>query len=203
MDEFTDEFIDDIRQHHTAHYRCYQRWLIYIRKQFEESAPWENQRMHSAARYAVERDIAERAGPPKDDKDELIFITISPEHSVKFDDFKEAVERFMKRTVFDKHEAIYTYEQTGETKETMGYHIHCHILCKKKVNTSPAKYTQMIKETFKYIKHIADVKKYPFSYYNEKSDYLHGKKWDKAKENALVINTEWRAHLGLKNIYTI
>lgn len=181
-------------------FKHYQLWLTGVRDDFVKQLPIEQQHRYNLFQYLARRD-AENEPKSQNKDNSIIFITISPEHSVTLDEFKETVERFTKRTVFDKSELQYTFEQTGETPESMGYHMHCHILCNKKVNTSPQKYHDMLKQTFKHIKHISDIKKYPASYFTEKSDYLQGKKWDKNKEKAVEINKLWRERHNLLPIY--
>lgn len=180
----------------------YKRWLSKLFVEFCDTAP-RTDRINSVARSVYRRKKEEEAPDPRDPKSQIIFITVSPEHSVPFRQFEALVNKFVSRTVFKDSGTLYTFEQSGTTDETMGYHPHFHLVTRKKVNSSPAKYEQFLRDSFKSIKYQSKVDSFPASYYQDKIDYLNGKKWDAKKDPACVINQKWRAEFGLKNIYDI
>lgn len=78
------------------------------------------------------------------------FITISPRDTVSFPDFKQAVERFVKRKWVSSY--VYVYEQRGIHENEIGKGFHMHMIL-----TKPDKnFARILKETKNTFKHLFD-----------------------------------------------
>lgn len=133
-------------------------------------------------------------------KEKFFFITVNPFEDVKIDEFKNKVERFMRRPFLVNPQ--YVYEQTGTTEQDMGKHPHVHIICDKLAGITKSKMVRFAHETFNKIVGNAssiDVKEYTYDFYDDKIKYITGQKWDEGKEDACKINIIWREKFGLEN----
>lgn len=133
------------------------------------------------------------------EKRELFWITINPKPGVALQQFRELVmTRLMNRKIMKG--AVFCFEQRAEEQPYHGF--HCHILLDKTM--SPKQMHDRIYNTFKNIvgnpKHI-DLRVYPYTYREEKLEYLKGRKWDSEKETLIKATQEWRKQEGLDDMY--
>lgn len=134
----------------------------------------------------------------KNVKEQIFFITVNPKPDTDLRHFKKIVNAFINRSFVKNCE--YQFEQTGKTMEELGKHPHVHIIIDKPADMSPAQLLARALSTFKNIignKQSIDIKTYPKTYREEKLDYIHGRKWDKDKEEAVKLNQQWRIQNAL------
>jgi len=187
---------DTLRDYYSQWFREYQCGLILLRDEFIKSAPRDKQYIYAAGKYCVDRIQKENA--PQKKGGSFYWVTISPPHDINLSDFKVMIERVTKLS-FMKN-PIYALEQTGTTNETLGYHMHCHMIVPKVVNISPADIKRRLVRT---TKSIVDCKVFTDDYKEDKILYLQGKKWDEDKDEAIKYTEIWRAKNDIKNIYGI
>lgn len=114
-----------------------------------------------------------------------LWLTVSPKASIEWKDFKDVIERFVKRTMFNDH--LYVYEQRGKEETSIGDGFHCHLLLKRNLDYKPSKVIQNSKNTFK---NITNVKKFEiFNYHwldeqfkKDKVEYITGLKTGEDKD---------------------
>jgi len=136
---------------------------------------------------------------------DLIFITINPKPGILHTTFLEKVKKDAHRPLFKS--GNYCFEQRGKDTLTMGTGLHAHLAMVRETSYKPSQIHQILADSWLkagligHKKHI-DVRAYPLSFMSDKLDYMSGKKWDKDKEQSVIINKEWRVKLGLNNIYS-
>lgn len=132
----------------------------------------------------------------------MYFVTINPKPDIKFDEFRRRTQKY-----FAKYkETEFAFEVRGK-KDDLYYGHHCHILMKARTkkndtHTIRSNIYKSFKDMVGNIKSI-DVRLYPESYWEDKRDYISGKKWDDQKDEAILATKEWRESIGLKSIYVI
>lgn len=142
----------------------------------------------------------------KKDEKTFHFLTISPRVGTDFDLFKKKVEYLVTRPFIKDAKCRYSFEQTGETEEDMGYHPHAHFVFSRVSGYSPKNITDRVFSTFKSMgerKYLIRLDQCPESWRTEKILYIQGVKWDSKKENAVKINKIWRRKNALEDIYTV
>lgn len=134
---------------------------------------------------------------------EIYWVTVNPKPEAQLDLIMKCIHNFCARkAVKDYH---YSFEQRGETLSECGKGIHCHILLKwdKRQN----KYVkQFLIESCKRIvgshsSSILNIRRITSNVYQDKLDYLHGKKWDKEKDDKIKIDKIFREKNNIFDIY--
>lgn len=145
--------------------------------------------------------IAYPSKPQKDNR-EILFITINPSSEVVFEDFYKKFELIKKRPFMVN--LAYTYEQRGKTEAEMGTGFHIHFMIDKTKYVTPAQVQRNLYSSFKSMvgsMNSIDVRKYPFSYREEKLMYMTGQKWEAEKEASCKVNEIWRQKNNLMRLY--
>jgi len=134
---------------------------------------------------------------------EIYWITVNPKPGVELPIIMKTIHNFCNRkAVIDYH---YTFEQRGESELELGKGIHCHmlILWNKKQN----KYLkQFLKESCGRIvgstnNNILNIRRITSDIYQDKLDYLEGKKWDKEKDLKIKMDKFFREKNNILCIY--
>lgn len=134
---------------------------------------------------------------------EIYWITVNPKPDVDIQLVLKCVLNFCKRkAVKDYHFSI---EQRGESEEEIGKGIHSHILVKwdRKQN----KYVkQFLIESVKrlvgnYSPAILNIRRITSDIYQDKLDYLDGKKWDEEKDIKIKWDKIYRERNNILCIY--
>lgn len=131
-------------------------------------------------------------------KREIFWCTVNPKPGVTYTSFKAVIERLMRRTFMKG--CIYVFEQRSKAVPYAG--IHCHFLVDKLM--SPKQMHNRISDTVKnYIGHSkhVDLRVYPYSYREDKLDYMSGKKWDVEKDDVIKATIDWRDENDIAPIY--
>lgn len=102
----------------------------------------------------------------------------------------------------------YCIEQRGETLEEIGKGLHVHLLfkrnqkrpseCVRECYNTFNKYTGMSYNIF----NTKSCKFYPLDYYEEKIEYMTGKKWDTDKLSKVEMDKKFREKNNIKLLYT-
>lgn len=132
-----------------------------------------------------------------------LWLTISPKKDIDFELFKNKIEIFANRKMFDDY--LYVYEQRGKTEETAGEGFHAHLLLKRNMKYKQNKIISNSKNTFK---KITDVENHdifnfhwcPEEYLNDKREYILGTKTGCEKDTKQLIDVIFREKKNL-NIY--
>lgn len=132
---------------------------------------------------------------------EIFWITINPKPTVTFEEFKEVIcERLTKR-VFMKG-AVFVFEQRSISSPYTG--VHCHMMVDK--NMSPKQMFDRVFNTVKdYVgnpKHV-DLRSYPYSYREDKLDYMRGRKWDADKDKVIAATIAWRRLNDIPDLFEV
>lgn len=142
--------------------------------------------------------IQKRMRDEFDKKREIFWITVNPKPDVSLIEFKRVIFRLMDR-VFMKG-ATFAFEQRASEEPYSG--AHCHIMVDKLM--SPKQMHNRIFNTVKQcvgnVKHV-DLRAYPYSFREEKLDYLKGNKWDTEKDAVVAATYNWREVNNLEDIY--
>lgn len=139
----------------------------------------------------------------KTNTNKYYWITINPKDDITLTDFISQVNKVVNMKIFNK--CIFSFEQRGETTDTMGTGLHCHILaCNDKYSVS-----NFCSNTRKhFIKFVGNINthvwivKIPEEWKNEKIDYIRGLKWDPEKDQKIIIDREWRREHQIEPYYT-
>lgn len=134
------------------------------------------------------------------------WITFNPKSDITLEQLMKFTDKLLsKKWITD---AIYSYEQRGETLEECGKGLHMHILivrnnfktthAKREIYNTFKSYTGMSKDIFvnKCFKAI------PYSWGQDKIEYLKGNKWDSEKDAKIKIDAEFRQKNNLNIYYT-
>lgn len=129
----------------------------------------------------------------------VYWITINPKPDISFDYFRNLIiERLFDRVIMKG--AVCAFEQRSKEAPYSG--VHCHILVDKRMG--PKKMFTRIFNTVNHIvgnpKHV-DIREYPYTYREEKLDYLRGKKWDPAKDPSVQATLQWRKDNNISDLY--
>jgi len=132
-------------------------------------------------------------------KREIFWITVNPKPDIEFHEFRELIlDRVIKRTFMKDCHVV--FEQRAKKEPYHG--IHAHILVEKRM--SPKQMFDRIFNTCKDVlgnKKALDIRHYPYSYHDDKLDYMKGKKWDPEKDPSVAATIKWRMVNGLLDIY--
>lgn len=135
--------------------------------------------------------------------EELYWITINPKPEADLEIFLKLLNNFVKRKPVCSY--MYNIEQRGETEADAGKGFHSHLLIgwDKKQN----KYIrQFCITTFKRVvgypsDQIINIRRITKDIYQDKIDYLNGKKWDVEKDNKIIVDIIFRKKNNLSLIY--
>lgn len=175
-----------------------ERWH-YWREKFQEAALADPTNPRAGLPFIFAGWIERKLRREYEQSREIFWITINPKPDVEFHTFHVLMrDRLMKR-VFMKG-AVYVFEQRAHDAPYQGF--HCHIMCDKRM--SPKQMHDRIYNTVKDIvgtrKHV-DLRTYPYTYREEKLDYMNGKKWDTDKEKSVIATRQWRKENDIEDFY--
>lgn len=131
--------------------------------------------------------------------DKAIFITIRPNPDVSWDTFRAICDKYVSRKMFIS--GTYSFEQKGESEDTLGKGFHIHLVVKSKDNLA-----QVLKNTINTFKHVAAANcvKVLDTSNGQKliQDYLIDyKSKDEHKEATQAWDALWRINEGLQPLY--
>lgn len=138
--------------------------------------------------------------------EQFIWLTICPEPKCSLPKFITAIDKFTRGV--NLKSCKYVYEQRGENIQELGKGFHCHLLIMKQAKLAPSQFERHCKSAFKecvgcnkaiHIQYFP--KDHPDNFWEEKIDYLHGKKWDKEKDAKIQMDILWREKHSLKSVY--
>lgn len=136
------------------------------------------------------------------DKGSIYWITINPPPNIDIQGFINRVHQLRERSYLPNIK--YSFEQRGEQLDEVGTGVHVHILCDKKKGVAPKNIINNLSSFLKnYISSSSsiDVKSYPKSYYQDKVNYLSGKKQDPDKDKKIEMDKIFRERFKLNSIY--
>lgn len=132
------------------------------------------------------------------------WVTINPKPDITLDKFITYIEKVVNRRMINK--CVYSFEQRGETEQTAGNGLHCHLLCETKVSYNNNIFAQRIRQLF--VEHVGNINthvhiiKIPSDWKDDKIEYIRGLKWDPDKEQKINIDRIWRMEKGLQPYYS-
>lgn len=131
-------------------------------------------------------------------KESILWMTLNFRPDVSLEDILIVLDRLSNRSFMTKY--WYNIEQRG-TETVHG--LHSHWLVQSSHPTA-----QFKRDVFSTVQHVVgnkncvDVKSYPLSFFQDKLDYLNGKKWDKDKDAKVLLDNKFRLENNLSLIYT-
>lgn len=134
------------------------------------------------------------------------WITFNPKEEITLAQMLKFTDKLLSKKWIQ--EAFYSYEQRGENMAELGKGLHMHILIKRNnFKTTHAK--REVYNTFKNLTGISEkvfadkcFKSIPYSWGQDKIDYLKGNKWDNEKEAKINMDVEFRKKNNLDIYYT-
>jgi len=162
----------------------------------EKFPDWDDAQIR-AARIEYRQSISQKT------KVDYYFITVNPKPDTDINIFIKLLGNFTKRKPVQNF--IYTIEQRGETEAECGKGFHSHILLSWDSAMSK-KVRQYAGETFKRIigsnnNNIININRIPKEFWEDKVDYMSGKKWDIEKETKLKYDKIFRKKNNLFLLY--
>ncbi len=125
------------------------------------------------------------------------FITINPDP--KHQDAHKLVTT--NNLFFTKYCTKYMFniEQRGTDKYSMGKGVHSHIVC---IPKSSNNFKRLIINNYKHLvgnTKAINIKTIPQDWYQDKTDYIKGIKWDGDKQSKIDYDIQWRQSINLQN----
>lgn len=133
------------------------------------------------------------------------FITINPKKSIILKDFRERLDKYVKRKMFKKY--MYVIEQRGETEKEAGKGFHAHILVERNITYKPSKVISNSKNTWKTMtnvenKEIFNIQFIPQDYIEDKKTYMSiGGKTGEGKDVKQEIDKFFRKKENIEDFY--
>lgn len=134
-----------------------------------------------------------------------LWLTVSPNDKIKFEDFQKKVTLFAKRKMFKDY--FYVYEQRGQHKEEIGKGFHCHFLLKRNIMYKQNKIISNSKNTFKNMTTVNDFQIFnyhwcPDEYLKDKLEYMQDmNKHGQEKNSKQLMDILFRQKKNLKEYY--
>lgn len=111
---------------------------------------------------------------PKNSKQQIIWLTITKSNSSTVAQFTEAISKLSQLRI-TQEKAKYCFESTGRDKNDFT-NIHCHYLCMKQIGVNKQNYLRRLEKNLKDIVFNINIQIYTADYYDDKIDYMNGKK---------------------------
>ncbi len=140
-------------------------------------------------------------------KNAYVWITINPKPDINVCKFRKACVNVAKRSFFKN--AMYVYEQRGDSDETIGKGFHCHMLAERDF-TKTTRPSHMKRDIGNSVKNILNLNaKNPYiqfvdaEYAKDKIRYMLGDKdlHKDEKDIKLVYDKLWRDRENIEHIY--
>lgn len=133
-----------------------------------------------------------------------LWITVSPNPSVKFLDFKKKIDQTANRKMFSNF--YYTFEQRASTIQELGKGFHSHMLLKRDMKYKQNKVIKNLKNSFKNITNTDNHQIFNFhwcpeEYLTDKIEYMSGTKTGKDKDKKQLMDIVFRQKNNLKEYY--
>lgn len=132
------------------------------------------------------------------------WITINPKPEITMEKFFQIINKITNLKIFRK--CIFSFEQRGETEQTIGSGLHCHILGCAGNGYSHSHFCSRIRNYFtEFVGNISThvwIVKIPEDWIEEKVQYIRGLKWDPEKEQKINMDRIWRMEKGIHPYYT-
>lgn len=132
----------------------------------------------------------------------LFWVTVNPKPEVKLDDFLSKLSKASSKVWIKNW--YYNIEQRGETLENAGQGLHSHFLIIPNKYKRISQVRDEFRSTFKGMignPRCIDVKSYPLNLFQDKLDYLEGKKWDDDKQTKIAVDNYFREKNKLLLLY--
>ena len=128
----------------------------------------------------------------------FIWLTVNPEPTVGFGDFRHLVTKAFKKTWLDQY--VYVFEQRGTTEVELGKGFHLHAIIGIPLDKKPSSCIRELGNTFK---KCCDISNYHFfqtklidhEEYKRKQEYILGKKQsttENMKAQKQEMDIQWR-----------
>ncbi len=140
----------------------------------------------------------------KDHNNGYCFITINPNKDVDLNTFREKIDKFVKRNMFQSYR--YVLEQRGATTDEAGKGFHAHILLKRNLDYKPSKIVVNTKNSFKGITNvdnpaILNIQTIGEDFAKDKDEYMNGVKTGEGKDEKQAIDIVWRKDNNIESVY--
>lgn len=131
----------------------------------------------------------------------FFWITLNFRPDVSLHDIMKTMDRIVKRKEFTHLE--YGYDQRGDTDETCGTGIHVHAVLKRISAMQKNQAIKWLHNTCKDLltKENIHVKQHSMKFYEDKRDYIKGKKFKEDKQLVAEYTAAWRMEKMLYMIY--
>ncbi len=140
----------------------------------------------------------------KDHNNGYCFITINPKKDVDLDTFRDKIDKFVKRNMFQEYR--YVLEQRGATADATGKGFHAHLLLKRNLDYKPSKIGVNTKNSFKGITDvdnpaILNIQHIGEDFAKDKDEYMTGVKTGEGKDEKQAIDILWRKENNIESVY--
>jgi hypothetical protein len=134
-----------------------------------------------------------------------LWLTVSPNDKVLFEDFQKKVSQYAERKMFKDY--FYVYEQRGQHKEEIGKGFHCHFLLKRNIMYKQNKIISNSKNSFKNMTEVNNFQIFnyhwcPDEYLKDKLEYMQDmNKHGQEKNSKQLMDILFRQEKNLNNYY--
>ena len=141
----------------------------------------------------------------KEHNNGYMWVTINPKPDVGLADFCKFLAKISTKTCFA--DVLYTLEQRGSSKSSLGKGFHAHLLIKRNLKYKPFKLKQNIKYSCKKIvgninnDSQLNIQVVGEDYAKDKKDYILGIKHGDGKQAKQQYDPIWRSENGIQNFY--
>lgn len=132
-----------------------------------------------------------------------VWITINPYEDIEIDKFQRTVNKVLQKKWLKDY--ILTYEQRGDSLETIGEGPHCHML----ILRDGKRPSEIRKEIYNTCKNIcSDMNKVHIQFIKDENhlenirNYLKGNKVDEHKRQKVEIDKRWRSAYCIADYYS-
>ena len=140
----------------------------------------------------------------KDHNNGYCFITINPNKEIDLNTFRDKIDKFVKRNMFQEYR--YVLEQRGANEDEAGKGFHAHILLKRNLDYKPSKIVVNTKNSFKGITNvdnpaILNIQTIGEDFAKDKDEYMTGVKTGEGKDEKQAIDILWRKENNIESVY--
>ncbi len=162
------------------------------------------QKMIEVKEYEKEVKVKLKELVAKDHNNGFCFITINPNKDVDLNTFRDKIDKFVKRNMFQDYR--YVLEQRGATTDEAGKGFHAHILLKRNLDYKPSKIVVNTKNSFKGITNvdnpaILNIQTIGEDFAKDKDEYMTGVKTGEGKDEKQAIDILWRKDNNIESVY--
>ena len=160
---------------------------------------WKNIKLYEKSLVKSKKELV-----AKEHNNLYCFITINPKKEIDLGTFREKIEKFVNRNMFQGYK--YVLEQRGATEQEAGKGFHAHILLKRNLDYKPSKVSGNTKNSFKGITNvdnpqILNIQHIGEEFAKDKDEYIDGVKTGEGKDEKQIIDKFWRKQHNLESVY--